>query len=101
MKLKKVDYAIAAVIVIIVAAFAVLQPSYPAESAAAPQDVITCEDSDGTDISTKGTVTHTINGVQSTYTDECTGSILKEFTCNGNRVASRLQKCSCNDGRCV
>lgn len=105
MKMKKPGYAIVAVAVIAVATFISFQPapiaapesSNPAE----PQNVITCQDSDGTDMSTKGTAVQTANGAESIYIDECAGGILKEFTCNGNRIASRLEKCNCQDGRCI
>ena len=103
MKPKRGDYTIIVVVVIALAALYVFMvPEQPFQSDQSEiQDVIMCEDTDGTDISTKGTVTYTVNGAESTFIDECSGDILKEYTCNGDRLASRLQKCNCNDGRCI
>lgn len=103
MKTKNRDYVIIGVVVIALAAlyvFAMPEQTFQSDKSEI-QDVITCEDTDGTDISMKGTVTYTVNGAESTFTDECSGDILKEYTCNGDRLASRLQKCNCNDGRCI
>jgi len=100
--MKRNDFMIAGVIIIAAAALFVFGQAPSGTQTAEVQDVITCEDSDGTDISVNGTVTSTINGQETIYIDECSGNdILKEFSCNGNRIASRLQKCSCLDGKCI
>lgn len=106
MKTKKGDYLIIGIVVIALAgiyAFMTASSSEERYDAAAGANpiVMTCTDTDGTDISTRGTVTYTVNGVESIFTDECSGDILKEYTCNGDRIASRLQKCNCVDGICV
>ncbi len=100
--MKRNVYVMAGAAIIIAAALLVFGQAPAKIQASEPEDIITCYDTDGTDISTKGVVTVSINGQESVYTDECSGSdILKEFSCNGNRVASRLQKCSCLDGKCA
>lgn len=100
MKTKRADYVVIGVVVIALAAIYIFAIQAETGNPQSPT-VMTCTDTDGTDTSTKGTVTYTVNGAESVFTDECTGDILKEYTCNGDRIASRLQKCSCIDGRCA
>jgi len=65
-------------------------------------DKYTCYDSDGgKDTSVKGTITY---GSDS-YTDECSGSDVKEYFCEDNSPNSEVISCSsgytCEDGVCV
>jgi hypothetical protein len=62
-----------------------------------------CTDTDGRDYTEKGIVTARSGGSDYSFEDSCSGSVLKEYRCNGNRMASELKKCAngCADGRCV
>jgi len=70
--------------------------------------VMTCSDSDGLNIHTKGFVTTNIGGDLREYPDRCSGGggvrVLENY-CDGNSRAFTYEWCDngeiCNDGRCV
>ena len=103
MKAKKLDFVAIGVLMAAVVAFTVFdQRQVQIGMQVQLQDTITCTDIDGTDLFVRGTSVSTLNGQETIYADECAGSdILKEYMCNGNRIANRLHKCSCLDGKCV
>ena len=61
-----------------------------------------CSDTDGRNYDVKGTVKALNSGESYSFEDSCSGNVLKEYYCNGDRMASALQKCAngCNEGRC-
>lgn len=62
-----------------------------------------CRDTDGSDYGTKGTINARSQESIYSFDDSCSGSILNEYYCNGNRMASELKKCpnGCSDGKCL
>jgi len=62
---------------------------------------VSCDDSDGSDIYTKGTVSDSNDD----YTDYCSGGKVVEYTCSGNYAASNSYSCPsgyyCSDGHCI
>lgn len=80
-----------------------------AEEAEALETVVACEDTDGSDIYTKGKVILSYsNGQKESFKDSCLeeGSVfpvfLTEYTCNNLNASSKLYKCdrNCSSGAC-
>lgn len=76
---------------------------YSDSSAPAPRLEDFCRDTDGRDYGAKGSVSARSQESVYSFEDSCAGSVLKEYYCNGNRMASELKKCAngCSDGMCV
>jgi hypothetical protein len=64
-----------------------------------------CQDSDkGKKYYSKGTVAVTVKNIENQYTDQCVGSVLQEWYCNGENIANQENyNCpnGCSDGACV
>ncbi len=71
-----------------------------AQKEAAVQDL--CSDSDGNNAGLRGTLTATSGGTSYVFEDSCSGTILKEYYCDGSGMASALKKCpnGCSEGAC-
>jgi hypothetical protein len=70
---------------------------------------VTCHDTDGTDITVKGTTSGSLGGMPYSYTDSCIGALyVKEWYCGGANagfpemiVLSCPPQHICSDGRCI
>ncbi|MBI2173332.1 MAG: hypothetical protein HYT73_03980 [Candidatus Aenigmarchaeota archaeon] len=80
-------------------------PSVQKEAAAQKEAVVldSCTDTDGNNAGLRGTLAATSGGTPYVFEDSCSGTILKEYYCDGTRMSSVLKKCAngCSEGRCV
>ena len=79
-------------------------PSVQKEAAVQREAAVpdSCTDTDGNNAELVGTLAATSGGTSYTFEDSCSGSILKEYYCDGTRMSSVLKKCAngCSEGAC-